>query len=70
MDLNQLIDELQEYITSIDDFSEKVEAINKIRKGISQVSPFQEEPTDCVLWVRQENVQPTNTTPTTWLLPK
>ena len=57
MDLNQLIDELQEYITSIDDFSEKVEAINKIRKGISQVSPFQEEPTDCVLWVRQENVQ-------------
>lgn len=52
MDLNQLIDELQEYITSIDDFSEKVEAINKIRKGISQVSPFQEEPTDCVLWVR------------------
>lgn len=70
MDLNQLIDELQEYITSIDDFSEKVEAINKIRKGISQVSPFQEEPTDCVLWVRQEMCRPTNTTPTTWLLPK
>ena len=56
MDINNLINEIQQYISSIEDLDEKVDAINRIRDGISQVSPFREEPTDCVLWVKQEAV--------------
>lgn len=36
---------------------EKVEALNAVRQTLSRVSPFAEEPCDCVLWVRQEDVQ-------------
>lgn len=54
MDINNLINEIQQYISSIEDLDEKVDAINRIRDGISQVSPFRDEPTDCVLWVKQE----------------
>ena len=38
-------------------FDEKVEALNAVRLALSRVSPFASEPCDCVLWVRQENVQ-------------
>jgi len=34
----------------------KVIAINKIRKVLSEYSPFQNEPVDCVLWVHNEDV--------------
>ena len=37
-------------------FEEKVEAINQVRKEISKISPFNEEPVDCVQWVKQETV--------------
>ena len=43
MDINNLINEIQQYISSIEDLDEKVDAINRIRDGISQVSPFREE---------------------------
>ena len=57
MDIDNLIKEIQQMISSIEDLDEKVEAINRIRDGIYQVSPFLGEPTDCVLLVRQETVQ-------------
>lgn len=38
---------------SLDD---KVEAINEIRLELSKVSPFRDEPVDCVLWKKSEIV--------------
>lgn len=35
---------------------EKVEAINKIKLALHEVSPFSSEPVDCVLWVKNESV--------------
>lgn len=36
---------------------DRIDALNKIRKALHEVSPFQSEPVDCVLWVRAEDVE-------------
>lgn len=42
---------------------EQVEALNQVRSRLHQVSPFQSEPVDCVLWVKGENVKENNYNP-------
>lgn len=37
--------------------TEKVETLNEIRIRLGEVSPFHSEPCDCVIWVKQENIQ-------------
>lgn len=36
---------------------ERIEAINQIRLALHQVSPFRDEPVDCVLWVKADEVR-------------
>lgn len=36
--------------------AEKVEAINRIKKQLHEISPFRNEPVDCVIWVPAEEV--------------
>lgn len=50
--INQLLSELQ--VLSIE---EKVEAINKVKLAIHEISPFNTEPVDCVLWVKNDTVK-------------
>lgn len=49
--IGKLIDE----ISSLDDDA-KVEAINNIKLALHKISPFCNEPVDCVLWVKGENI--------------
>ena len=35
---------------------EKIEAINKIKLALHEISPLRDEPVDCVLWVKNEKV--------------
>lgn len=35
---------------------EKIEAINKIKTALHEISPFNSEPVDCVLWVKNDTV--------------
>lgn len=35
----------------------RIEALNRIRMALHQISPFKAEPVDCVLWVPSEHVQ-------------
>lgn len=42
---------------------ERVEALNRVRTALHQVSPFREEPVDCVLWVPAETVTPNDYNP-------
>lgn len=44
--LQSLIEQLQEMTEEI-----RISAINEIKKAIHEVSPFKNEPVDCVLWV-------------------
>lgn len=38
------------------ELSKKVDVINKIRSMLHEVSPFVNEPVDCVLWVKNESI--------------
>jgi len=38
-------------------FEEKVKAINEIRLKLHEISPFKNEPVDCVLWVPADQVE-------------
>lgn len=42
---------------------EKIEALNRIRSSLHEISPFRNEPVDLVLWVKSEDVIPNNYNP-------
>jgi len=50
--IKQLIAEIEE----IDDLDAKIARINLIRQQIHEVSPFKNEPVDCVTWVKNSSV--------------
>ena len=49
------VGKLLEELNSLDDDG-KVEAINKIKLALHEISPMRGEPVDCVLWVKNERV--------------
>lgn len=54
--MKELIEQLQSRIKGMESISEKVKAINEIKIALHNVSPFKDEPVDCVLWVENKNV--------------
>ena len=38
------------------DIDQKIEAINELKQGLQKISPFTNEPVDCVQWVKEELV--------------
>ncbi|WP_448884870.1 IbrB-like domain-containing protein [Citrobacter telavivensis] len=42
---------------------EKIKAINDFRMAIHSVSPFRDEPVDCVLWIKNEHISPNDYNP-------
>lgn len=50
-----MIEEVIEKLKSLS-VSERIEAINKIKLALHDISPFASEPVDCVVWVKHENV--------------
>ncbi|HCL6629229.1 TPA: ParB-like nuclease domain-containing protein [Citrobacter amalonaticus] len=42
---------------------EKIKAINAFRMAIHSVSPFRDEPVDCVLWIKNEHISPNDYNP-------
>lgn len=57
MTVKELEKELIDCISSIDDIEEKVDTLNRLRRALSSVSPFNQEPTDCVQWINQDMIQ-------------
>ena len=49
--LDQIINELSQL-----EAAEKIESINKIKVALHEISPFKNEPVDCVLWVPSSSV--------------
>lgn len=37
--------------------AERIAVLNEVRYRLSEVSPFKGEPCDCILWVKQEDIQ-------------
>lgn len=55
---NTLINQQKEIINKIVDLTieEKVDLINKIKLMLHEISPFNTEPVDCVIWVKNDTV--------------
>lgn len=51
------IEELVKNIDAIDSIDEKIEAINRIKLALHEISPFKLEPVDCVLWKKHELIE-------------
>lgn len=56
MKISELIKQICEEISSFD-LDQKINEINKIKEEIHKVSPFIDEPVDCVIWVKGDYVQ-------------
>ena len=50
-----MINEFIEHLKSLDT-EKKIEEINKIKLELHKISPFKDEPVDCVIWVKQDMV--------------
>lgn len=55
MTIETIISVLKEYLAKLND-EQKIEALNKIKISLHQISPFKNESTDCVLWIKQQQV--------------
>lgn len=51
-----IFNSLENILENLNDTTEKIAIINKLKILLHQHSPFKNEPVDCVLWVREENV--------------
>lgn len=54
-----MVKEIIEQIKMLDELplEERIEAINQIKMELHQISPMQNEPVDCVIWVPAEKVE-------------
>ena len=50
------IKNLVELVNSEKDLDKKIEIINEVKRQLHSISPFKNEPVDCVLWVKNEQV--------------
>lgn len=56
MGLDELLNQLADTISALPE-QEKIEALNKVRIRLHEISPFASEPVDCVIWVPCEAVE-------------
>ncbi|QLR42242.1 ParB-like nuclease domain-containing protein [Enterobacter sp. RHBSTW-00994] len=51
----RLIKEMESYLQSLSE-AERIDAINTFRHTIHTLSPFREQPIDCVLWIKHDDI--------------
>lgn len=52
--LNEMLSYIKELVEL--PLAERVELINELKKALHEASPFKNEPVDCVLWVKNDNI--------------
>lgn len=57
MNLNERVQEIKDYVLSLDDNDKKIEALNFIRSELHAVSPLKHHPVDYVMWVKSDQVE-------------
>lgn len=58
----RLTQELTGFLSGLSE-EERIEAINEFRMAIHSVSPFREEPVDCVMWIKNNAISPNDYNP-------
>lgn len=56
MGFDELLNQLITAVSSLPE-SEKINAINRAKTALHEISPFASEPVDCVIWVPSEQVE-------------
>ncbi|MCG5127147.1 IbrB-like domain-containing protein [Enterobacter mori] len=51
----RLITEMETYLQSLPE-EERIDAINAFREAIHNNSPFRDQPIDCVMWIKQDDI--------------
>lgn len=54
--MESTVRELVDQISKLGSDDEKIDAINKIKIALHEVSPLHDEPVDCVIWAKNEQV--------------
>ncbi|EFN8605137.1 IbrB-like domain-containing protein [Escherichia coli] len=54
--LNNIIKDIQHYCSSLQTDDELIDALNHIRRYLHEISPFRDEPVDCVIWIKAEKI--------------
>jgi ParB-like chromosome segregation protein Spo0J len=57
MTIDEISDELETLLQLMNSTKERIETINKLKLVLNQYSPFNNEPIDCVLWVKAEELE-------------
>lgn len=58
----RLIEQMHLYLQTLA-LEEKIEALNQFRQALHEESPFHNQPIDCVLWVKEEDILPNDYNP-------
>ncbi|NDL66104.1 IbrB-like domain-containing protein [Acerihabitans arboris] len=64
MNIEELFKPISEALSAMT-FDEQITAINSLKKILHELSPFREEPVDCVLWIKAENILANDYNPNT-----
>lgn len=59
---HRLTTEITHFLSELPE-EERIAAINEFRMAIHSVSPFRDEPVDCVLWVKNDHISPNDYNP-------
>lgn len=57
LNIVKMAEDIAEQIAHLPTDDEKIEVINRVREILHNVSPMRNEPVDCVLWVKADDVQ-------------
>lgn len=60
----RLITEMETYLQSLPE-EERIDAINAFREAIHKNSPFRDQPVDCVMWIKQDDITANDYNPNT-----
>ena len=55
MTIETVLSVLKDYLVKLNN-EQKIEALNKIKLSLHQISPFKNEPIDCVLWIKRQQI--------------
>lgn len=63
----KIVKDLRKLVAQISEFSEgkQIEIINELKLVLHEISPMKNEPVDCVLWVKSDNVKANDYNPNT-----
>lgn len=54
---DSLIKDLIEDVNATISLDEKIEKLNAVKKALHNISPFKDEPVDCVIWIKNNTVK-------------